>query len=237
MRFQSASRTDTGLKRRVNEDSLLDRPERALWAVADGMGGHEAGNIASAMVVESLDREVASGSLASAVELAKQALASANAQMIERLSGDQRRKMGSTVVGLLIAEGGEYACFWAGDSRAFHVSNGEITQITRDHSLVQKLMDSGLLAAEDAAKHPDASVITRAVGATDEIEVDVVAGTAKSNDLFVLASDGLTRCVDNEEICHAVTTSNPNQACEDLVDLVLQRGAPDNVTLIVVRVV
>lgn len=216
---------------------MLDRSDRGLWVVADGMGGHEAGNVASALVIESLDKAVSSTTLELALRQVETALDDANAAMIERLRGDGKRKMGSTAVGLIIADDGEFSCFWIGDSRAYLVRDTQIKQITRDHSLVQKLMDSGLLAPEDAATHPDASVITRAVGASDTLEIDRVGGRAQKSDIFVLASDGLTRCVEDEEICRAVTTSNPHQACDDLIELVLARGAPDNVTLVVVRVV
>ncbi|WFL77518.1 protein phosphatase 2C domain-containing protein [Altererythrobacter arenosus] len=236
MRFQSASRTDIGLKRKVNEDSLIDRADRSFWVVADGMGGHEAGEVASAMVVESVDEAVTASDLEAALEQVDRALDTANAAMIEHMHGDKRRKMGSTAVGLIIAEDGRYGCFWVGDSRAYRVRDGQIAQITRDHSLVQQLVDAGLISEEDAATHPDASVITRAVGGSDRLEVDHVKGAAQTNDIFILASDGLTRCVEAEEIRHVVMMGNPHQACEDMVEMVLARGAPDNVSVIVVRV-
>ncbi len=237
MQFQSASRTDIGLKRKINEDALLDRPERSIWAIADGMGGHEAGEVASSMVVEALEKSVSEIELGPALRQAEEALQRANAAMVEMMKGDRRRKMGSTAVGLIIAEDSRYVCFWAGDSRAYHIRDGQISQITSDHSLVQKLVDNKLLSPEDAVKHPDANVITRAVGADQVLEIDHVVGVARPSDIFLLASDGLTRCVEAEEICHAVTTGNPKQACESLLEETLSRGAPDNVSIIVVRVI
>ena len=237
MRFHSASRTDVGLKRKINEDSLLDRADRSMWVVADGMGGHEAGEVASAMVVEAIEQAVTEIELGPALRQVEEALQHANATMVEMMLGDRLRKMGSTAVGLVVADDGRYFCFWVGDSRAYHVRDGRITQITRDHSLVQKLIDNRLITPEEAAHHPDANVITRAVGADKLLEIDHVVDVAQPNDIFVLASDGLTRCVDSEEICRVVTSRNPGQACAELVDLVLARGAPDNVSVIVVRVV
>lgn len=237
MQFHSASRTDVGLKRKVNEDSLLDRPERSMWVVADGMGGHEAGEVASSMVVEALDQNVFEIELGPALRQAEDALQQANAQMLEMMQGDRLRKMGSTVVGLIIADDGRHVCFWVGDSRAYRVRAGEITQLTRDHSLVQKLIDNNLLSPEEAEKHPDANVITRAVGADNVLEIDHVVDLAQPADIFILASDGLTRCVDADEICRVVSTANPRQACHELVEMVLARGAPDNVSVIIVRVV
>jgi len=237
MRFQSASRSDVGLKRKINEDSFLDRADQSLWVVADGMGGHEAGEVASAMVVDALKNAVTEIELGPALRQVEDALQQANAAMVDMMLGDRRRKMGSTTVGLVIADDGRYFCFWVGDSRAYRIRDGEIQQITRDHSLVQKLIDNKLLSPEDAASHPDANVITRAVGADRLLEIDHVVDVARPSDIFVLASDGLTRCVEDQEIRQAVTTGNPNQACVELVDKVLARGAPDNVTVIVVRVV
>lgn len=237
MQFQSASRTDVGLKRKINEDALLDRAERSMWIVADGMGGHESGEIASAMVVEALDDSITEIELGPALRQAEEALQQANASMVEMMQGDRKRKMGSTVVGLIIADDGRYVCFWVGDSRVYRVRDGEILQITRDHSLVQKLIDSNLLSPEDAAKHPDANVITRAIGADDDLELDHVVDIARPSDIFILASDGLTCRVEDDEICHAVMTANPHQACDNLVEKVLSRGAPDNVSVIIVRVV
>lgn len=237
MHFQSASRTDVGLKRKINEDALLDRPERSMWVVADGMGGHEAGEVASSLVVEVLDESVTEEELGPALRQVEEALQKANKQMVDMMEGDRRRKMGSTAVGLIIADDGRYVCFWVGDSRAYRVRGGQITQITRDHSLVQKLIDNKLLSPEDAAKHPDANVITRAIGADDLLEIDHVVEIAQSSDIFVLTSDGLTCCMDDGEISQIVATMNPGQACDSLIEKALSRGAPDNVSLIVVRIV
>jgi len=236
MQFHCAFRTDVGHGREGNEDALLCLPERGLWAVADGMGVHEAGEVASAMVVEALAR-VAESENGAEVERAKASLQAVN-DALAALSRaqDQKRPMGSTVVALWIGQGG-YACFWVGDSRAYRVRGDSILQLTRDHSLVQDLVEAGMLEPEEAEGHPNANVLTRAVGASSRFRVDTVEGEVAAGDRFLLASDGLTRLVSAEEILAALSTGDPEQAADKLLQTALNRGAPDNVTLIVVAVV
>ena len=236
MRFESVSRTDVGLKRKINEDSLLAAPDRALWAVADGMGGHDAGEVASAMVVEALQRLPQSEDLDATVSAAIEALEGVNQELI-RLARTQSsdRTIGTTIVGLTIANGG-YRCFWAGDSRAYLLRNGDIARISRDHSLVQDLIDSGMLTPDEAERHENANVITRAVGVAKDIRVDVVSGDVLPGDQFVLASDGLTRVVSDGELAAELMRNDPDRAADVLIETVLRRGAPDNVSLVIVRV-
>jgi len=236
MRFESVSRTDVGLKRKINEDSVLAAPDRALWVVADGMGGHDAGEVASAMVADALRALPQGDSLDSTVDAAIDALSNVNEALIELARTTQsERTIGTTVVGLTIGDGG-YRCFWAGDSRAYHVRDGQITRISRDHSLVQDLVDAGMLTQEQAEKHESSNVITRAIGVAEEMRVDVVGGDALPGDQFVLASDGLTRCVSDEELAAELARNSPEQAADNLVRTVLSRGAPDNVTLVIAKV-
>jgi serine/threonine-protein phosphatase Stp1 len=233
MEFVSASQTHVGLRRKLNEDRVLERPECGLWAVADGMGGHEAGEVASAAIVDALAALPATKSPSELVAAAQRALVEVNVSLRTLAKADIRPKIiGSTVVGLVIAAD-EYRCFWAGDSRAFRVRGAEIEQLTRDHSLVQGLVDAGLVAIEDAESHPDSNVVTRAVGAATELSIDCVSGDARRGDIFVLASDGLTRVVNPHELLHEIRRKNPAQAISSLVELVLSRGAPDNVTIAV----
>ena len=236
MAFECVSRTHVGCRRKVNEDSLAVRTERGLWAVADGMGGHEAGDVASSKVTEALLRLPVVYGLESLVEAVVGALQRVNGELIE-LAGtsDMKRRIGSTVVGLAIADG-QYRCFWAGDSRAYRVRAGQIEQVSRDHSMVQDLVDAGLLAPEDAKNHPNANIITRAVGVNESLKVDIVQGEALPGDLYLLASDGLTRLVNDEELA-AILTSRGIDAADMLIETSLSRGAPDNVTLVVVKVV
>jgi serine/threonine protein phosphatase Stp1 len=235
MAFECVSRTHVGCRRKVNEDSLAVRTDRGLWAVADGMGGHEAGDVASSKVTEALLRLPVVYGLDSLVESVVGALQRVNAELIELAgSSDIKRRIGSTVVGLAIS-GGDFRCFWAGDSRAYRIRDGQIEQISRDHSMVQDLVDAGLLAPEDAENHPNANIITRAVGLNEQLKVDMVQGEALPGDLYLLASDGLTRLVDDRELA-TVLTSRGLDAADSLIETSLARGAPDNVTLVIVKV-
>lgn len=213
------------------------RTESGLWAVADGMGGHEAGEVASGMVADVLLNLAPANGLDELVESAIVALEGANRQLISLAAsrGDDR-SIGTTVVGLAIANG-QYRCFWAGDSRAYRIRGTEIEQLSRDHSLVQSLVDAGMLEPEQAADHPNASVITRAVGVAEELKVDSVIGDVRTGDQFLLASDGLTRVMSDAELLAELTINGPHQAAERLLTAVLARGAPDNVSMVIVKVI
>jgi protein phosphatase len=230
-KFLSVGRTHAGCVRDLNEDALLNRPDIGLWAVADGMGGHAGGEVASAAVVEAL-AGVSNFTTAYAFrDAAAQALADANAELIRRSA--ECGTMGSTVVSLL-AHDGHYACLWAGDSRAYLYRAGALKRLTRDHSLVQEMVDAGALSEEGARGHPRSNVITRAVGAQDELTLDAVFGVIQPGDRFLLCSDGLTGVVTDREIADAMIRAPLEAAAERLLDQALARGAPDNVTLIMI---
>jgi serine/threonine protein phosphatase PrpC len=236
MRFECASRTNVGLKRKINEDSILAETERGLWVVADGMGGHDAGEVASAMVTDALRCLPQTADVDALTDNAVEALRTVNGELIALARSSERKQtIGTTVVGLAIADGA-FRCFWMGDSRAYLLRDGEISRVSHDHSLVQNLVDAGMLKPEEAETHENANLITRAVGVADTAEVDVVSGEANPGDLFLLASDGLTRVVPDDEIAAVLQRAPPEQAAEKLLDLVLQRGAPDNVSLIIAKV-
>ena len=236
MGFECFSQTHVGLRRKVNEDSMLARTERGLWAVADGMGGHAAGDVASAMVIDALQKLPIVYSLEALVESAVAAIVRANRDLIALAHSEgESRTIGSTVVGLAIA-GPRYVCFWAGDSRAYRLRGGVIEQLSRDHSLVQELVDAGMIDPADAEGHANANVITRAVGVVDDIKVDTVSGDVQPGDIFLLASDGLTRMVADAEIVDELTSPRLEEAIDRLIEMVLDRGAPDNVSIIAVRI-
>lgn len=235
MTFECASRTHVGLRRKVNEDSMLVRNDCGLCVVADGMGGHEAGDVASARVTEALGRLPVPHGLDELVDDAILALKQVNHELIELAgSDDVQRSIGTTVVGLAIADG-EFRCFWAGDSRAYRIRDDHIVQLTRDHSVVQDLVDAGMLRPEDAADHPNSNIITRAIGVAQELRVDTVSGDVRPGDQFLLASDGLTRVVDDQELVGQLRSASLATAADNLIETVLSRGAPDNVTLIITR--
>jgi serine/threonine protein phosphatase PrpC len=234
--FDCVSRTHVGLRRKVNEDSLMVRTERGLWAVADGMGGHEAGDVASAKVAEALKSLPIVYSLDELTEAAIAALVGVNRDLINLArTVDSQRTIGSTVVGLAIA-GDEFRCFWAGDSRAYRLRGSRIERLSRDHSLVQDLVDAGMLSPEDAEAHPNANVVTRAVGVVEDLKVDTLTGDARPGDQFLLASDGLTRLVDDDEIAEELSTKHLEDAADTLIEMVLARGAPDNVSIVIIEV-
>lgn len=236
MHFLNAARTDVGLRRKVNEDAMLDRPEIGLWAVADGMGGAEAGDLASSMIVEGLGKLTAEKDSSTLATAACAQIRHVNDQILQiSNSGPSRRVIGSTVVGLAVVENG-YEVFWAGDSRAYLVRDREITQLSRDHRLVEDLVRAGMLTPEEAIGHPDENVITRAVGVSEDLAIDRVHGRVHPGDIFLLASDGLNKVVPDAEILSTIATRNPMQAADVLIELTLDRGAPDNVTVVIVRV-
>jgi serine/threonine protein phosphatase PrpC len=235
MGFDCITRTHVGLRRKVNEDSVLDRTDRGLWAVADGMGGHEAGDVASAMVTEALRQLPIVYGLDQTVDGAIAAIQNVNRELIAMAGTEDRsRTIGTTIVGLAVADG-HFRCFWAGDSRAYRVRGGQIRRLSRDHSLVQDLVDAGMLKSEEAERHENANIITRAVGVAEELQVDSSAGEAAPGDLFLLGSDGLTRLVDDGELLEQLAANPLEQAGDALIDMVLARGAPDNVSLVIVK--
>ena len=236
MGFECVSRTHVGLRRKLNEDAVLVRTEQGLWVVADGMGGHEAGEVASAMIVDALGQLPDDGDADSFLRQAIAALRQVNHDLLAMAREDVRPKtIGSTVVGLVI-EDGQFRCFWAGDSRAYRVHAGEIKQLSRDHSLVQDLVEAGMLDPAEAEGHPDSNVITRAVGVSENLRIDTVSGSAEPGDIFLLGSDGLTRLVDDDELLDQLTMNPLDVAADTLLDMVLSRGAPDNVSFVIVKV-
>ena len=166
MGFEVVTRTHVGLRRKINEDALLSRPDLGLWAVADGMGGHDAGEVASALVIEGLGAIPPGLAPEAQAEAVRTVLQGVNARLREMGGeGPKPRTIGSTVT-VLTAKAGGYVCQWAGDSRGYLARDGVLVQLTRDHSLVQQLVDLGELTAAEAENHPDGNVITRAVGPT-----------------------------------------------------------------------
>lgn len=226
----SAGRTDVGKVRKLNEDALLLKPELGLWTVADGMGGHHAGEYASSAVVDALSQLAASGSIA---ELESQSVAALNA-VNEQLFSGQGRLMGSTVV-VLMSLDGQARLIWAGDSRAYRLRQGRLEQLTRDHSRIQVLIDQGKVSPSEAERHPEANIITRAVGVTAQLELDSQQLDVRDGDTYLLCSDGLYRYLTETQMKDALGHGNCEQACDQLLALALSSPARDNITAIVVR--
>ncbi|MGC9271090.1 PP2C family protein-serine/threonine phosphatase [Acidiphilium sp.] len=233
-RVKTWAQTHVGMVRKHNEDAYLCRPDLGLWAVADGAGGHQSGALASGMIMAALDR--LEGGL-TAAELLPRVRAAVDethrALLHEAALRGPGTVIASTVV-VLILRDFHFACLWAGDSRAYLLREGSLTQITRDHSLVQDLVDEGRLSAVAAEHHPQANVITRAVGADQEgFELDKVIGDARPGDRFLLCSDGLSKIVPESEIAALLGSPEGVPPTELLVAAALARHGNDNLTAVV----
>lgn len=227
--------TNAGMIRAINEDSVLARPEIGFWAVADGMGGHEAGDVASNMLVRTLDEVDEKEHLSELVNDIEDSIIDVNDRLLEyseiMLDGNM---VGSTLASLLI-RGQAGVCMWVGDSRLYRLRDNILEQISQDHSQVAELLQQGSISAEEAENHPDANVITRAVGSCNDICVDIDIFNTRLGDTYMLCSDGLYNAVSQEEIISAITMDNIDDAVERLIELALQNGAPDNVSVILVK--
>ena len=238
-KWVSAAATHVGHVRQVNEDAYLERSDLSLWAVADGMGGHHAGDVASNKIVDSLnDIEAATPitPLSTFVNIVEDKIIEANHELVKLANEhNDNRTIGSTVV-TLIAVDGHCALLWAGDSRAYRCRNNETVQLTRDHSQVEEMVQQGLLLREEAESHPASNVITRAVGASEKIFIDVDIEEIQSGDTYLLCSDGLNKHVSDIEINQFLQNPSIDEIPGQLVETTLSRGAMDNVTVVVARV-
>lgn len=234
---RSHGATDRGRVRAVNQDAILVAPP--LFVVADGMGGHAAGEAASATTVETF--QTYSGAAAVDAQTVLDTVAAANAEIIRRASLDPDIEgMGTTVVGLAITRAGTddaVVIFNVGDSRAYLHRDGTLRQLTTDHSLVAELVQRGELDAFEAEDHPNRHIVTRALGMTPTVDVDIVSVAPLVGDRFLLCSDGLTREVAFEEIGIVLSTlPDPSAAVEELVARTHAAGAHDNVSVVVVEI-
>ena len=224
-RFKSAAASDKGRVREINQDSFLERPDAGIWSVADGLGGHANGEVASRMVCDALADVVPDSSFERLIEVVRQRVADVNEQLIRAATRPINAvHSGSTVVTLL-ARGSSCAILWAGDSRAYRWrKGGGLEQLTRDHSL-----------AEIEGMSADANAITRAVGGEATIDLDLIRDRVEPGDRFLLCSDGLTKTVPKEQLETWMGHQDIAQAVDGLIKATLAAGAPDNVTALVVE--
>ena len=231
----SHAQTHKGLVRKINEDACLDLADSGVWLVADGMGGHAAGDIASQLVVDTIQVAVKRASQVS-VQLLTESLQQANQELCQYSERHlQGHTAGSTVVVLLLDKL-HYHFLWAGDSRGYLLRNNVLRQITRDHSQVNEMVEQGLLSSSEAEHHELANVITRAVGVDPSLCIDVISGVWQPGDLFLLCSDGLNKELSDDEIYQYLAHSNIAEANRALLHSTLVAGARDNVTCILVKV-
>ncbi|MDE2234552.1 MAG: serine/threonine-protein phosphatase [Gammaproteobacteria bacterium] len=232
LHWRSYGITNVGAVRKMNEDAFLDRPDLGVWAVADGMGGHAGGDVASQLVVDRLAQLPANGSLSTLVDMAEDRLIEANRKLLTLAMRQKERTIGSTVVAFFV-RGQHAACLWAGDSRLYRIRGRSIEQMTQDHAMVEDLVMSGLITREEAAEHPQANRITRAIGAMPSLFLDLELYKIQAEDIFLLCSDGLYKELSDDEIVK--TLNNDEKAIDRLIMFALERGAHDNVTIVSVR--
>ncbi|HEU5171089.1 MAG TPA: Stp1/IreP family PP2C-type Ser/Thr phosphatase [Gemmatimonadales bacterium] len=240
MHFTCAARTDVGVVRSGNEDNYLMLSDRGVFIVADGMGGHAAGEVASEMAVRITSREIGSvrGLTEPQVgERVRAAIRMANDAIFERtLMEHDKRGMGTTATVLVLLRG-RYLIGQVGDSRAYLLRNGTLSQLTKDHSYVQEQVDAGLLTPEQARVHPYSNVITRCVGASMDVAPDLYFGALQTGDIVLLASDGLTGMLEDEQLVKILGGNGDPQSWVDrLITEANRRGGLDNITAIVVRI-
>jgi protein phosphatase len=230
---EHAGRTDVGRQRSANEDDFVLAPP--FFAVADGMGGAKAGEVASAMATEGFEGESDSGEPAE-TQLAR-ILREANRRIYDLAVADEsHRGMGTTLTAAKVT-GDEISLAHVGDSRAYRMRDGELEQLTKDHSLVAELERSGQITPEAAEHHPQRSIITRALGPEPEVEVDTYTVTGREGDLFLICSDGLTSMISDEEIGSILRSADSLDAAADaLVRAANQSGGKDNITVVLFRV-
>jgi len=233
--FHHCAKTDVGLVRKVNEDSMISVPELGMFVVADGMGGHAGGDFASQCIVNrigQIDQNLPSGEVMKAM---RSAILEAHYEILAEAERRGGGTIGSTAIGLILSEP-HFACLWVGDSRLYHMRNGKMTQLSRDHSLVNDLLESGQITEEEAINHPHGNVITRAVGVGDTVEIDKLRGTYEAGDRFLLCSDGLSGFVTDEVIAQFMSTAPITSLCNELIELAKEGGGRDNITAIVIEI-
>jgi protein phosphatase/serine/threonine-protein phosphatase Stp1 len=232
--FRSYAATHAGTADRRNEDAYLNRPDLGIWAVADGAGGHESGEIASAEVVGLLQTVDVGLSASEMLAEVRSRLEAAHARLHAEASRHGAGAVVATTVVVLLARDDHFACLWAGDSRAYLLRGRTLTRITRDHSLVQALVENGTISEAEAARHPQANVITRAVGADSEaLELEKRTGQLLVGDRLLLCSDGLSKTLP-EELLAELLCGDDDTVAERLVTAALMAKVADNVTAVTI---
>lgn len=232
--WTSSARSHVGLVREVNEDACLELPDRGLWAVADGMGGHSMGEFASRLAVRSLVDVPEPESLEKYVADVHERLQEANRRL--RVEAAQRDVplIGTTIV-VLIAWGRNCVCLWAGDSRIYLYRDGRLRLLTRDHSQIEEARSQRQASTDETLHRPPSNLITRALGATDTLEIEGGILEVFDGDVFLLCSDGLSNELSDLVMEQALLPGNCRQASQTLLEQALQRGGRDNITAVVVR--
>lgn len=234
--LETGAGSDMGRVRDHNEDAFMARPDSGVWVVADGMGGHDAGDFASRTIAEEMLTISAPTSSGDLQERFMARLNAAHARIRQHAAELGGVTVGATMVGLLAHEA-HYACIWSGDSRIYLMRDGVLIQQTQDHTEVRALLEAGMITEAEALTWPRRNVITRAIGVSEEPQCDVVSGDLRVGDAFLLCSDGLTEHNEDADIARAMAMGRTAQeVCDALIAQTLERGAKDNVTVMVLRV-
>lgn len=236
MRYLSSGFTHRGGTRNHNEDAYLDVGDRGIWVVADGMGGYQAGDVASQLICDTVDSEIRKkdsgkfsvNDLESALLLSNQKIRDYGIRFLD----DQT--VGSTVVALMM-QGWQFHLFWVGDSRCYLAREGRIRQLSKDHSQVAEMVEQGLLDEAEAESHPLSHVITRAVGVDDELRPDYLSGEVKEGDIFLICSDGISKEFNQEELNAFLSVGELEDAGRAIMHSALVKKSKDNITCILVK--
>lgn len=247
LRVEVGSLSDPGQMRALNEDyfgtpetmkislDLMEQKGR-LYAVADGMGGHAAGEVASRQAISTLFKKYYASLSAEIIERIKEAIEAANAEVHAQASSDRAKTdMGTTLVAAVL-QGSDLYVANVGDSRAYLVRQQGIEQVTRDHSWVNEQVQAGIITEQEAREHLYRNIITRSLGTKPDVDIDFFQRKVQPGDVLVLCCDGLSNEVEDDEIARIVLATDPQEATQELVDLANQRGGPDNITTIVVKI-
>ncbi len=251
MRITSCGMTDVGVKRTNNEDNYLINDELGLFVVCDGMGGHAGGEFASAIAVNTVEEVLTNfeihaedmgtfdpedGPVEMIREKLRYAVRLAGKRIYEKAQEEtEYRGMGTTCIALMM-DGGNAFLGHVGDSRAYVVREGRIEQLTEDHSLVNEKIKAGLLTPEQARSHKLKNIITRSLGYTEDVEIDVQVRAVRRGDHFVMCSDGLSNLIETGELGEVVLDASPQEAARRLIELACERGGDDNITVVIARV-
>lgn len=234
IRFSAA--THVGRVRKINEDSILSLPDQKIWVVADGMGGHAAGDYASQTIVDTIamiEPDLPPGDLMRGL---RQTILQAHSIIHDEAEAKQLGTIGATIVALILTDE-HFVAFWAGDSRLYRFRNGKVEMLTTDHSLVAELVLAGELTWDEAEHHPQSNAITRAVGVGDTLELDKIRGDVVSGDRFLLCSDGLTKYATSDTLEKMVVGAPIETIADRLISFALDAGGGDNISIIVIDVI
>jgi serine/threonine protein phosphatase Stp1 len=232
--YRDSSATHIGLVRSTNQDNYICNATAGIWVVADGMGGHYGGERAAAAIVERISIIGGTTGFDESLSAVRTAIANANQQIFEEAQAEARQ-MGSTIVALVIRDG-RYAILWAGDSRAYLKRGDIFRRLTRDHTQAEELIDAGLLDPNSVTRHPSSHILVRAIGVMPSVELAEVKGESVEGDVFLLCSDGLHNLVSETEMAKTIDSKAFARVSEQLVELGLERGAPDNITICLISV-